>query len=114
MPYYQDFHCYQFILFKFGYNFGNLNLYIPLQLVYVFCAVIFLIILSFFVNKKLKLLALVGTYSMELYITHSIIVMGVYDYKLKSPVEIVVYFVASIIFSIVIKFIVQKSFKKRK
>lgn len=103
-----------FILFKFGYNFGNLNLYIPLQLVYVFFVVIFLIILSFFVNKKLKLLALIGTYSMELYITHSIIVMGVYDYKLKSPVEIVVYFVASIIFSIVIKFIVQKSFKKRK
>lgn len=103
-----------FVLFKFGYNFGNLNLYIPLQIVYVFCAVIFLIVLSFFVNKKLKLLALVGTYSMELYITHSIIVMGIYDYKLKSPVEIVVYFVASIIFSIVIKFIVQKVFKNKK
>ena len=85
-----------------------------MQLVYVFFVVIFLVVLSLFINRKLKLLALVGTYSMELYITHEIIVIGVYDYKLKSPVEIVVYFVASIIFSIVIKFIVQKSFKKRK
>lgn len=35
-----------------GYNFGNLNLYIPLQLVYVFFVVIFLVVLSLFITGR--------------------------------------------------------------
>lgn len=48
---------------------------------------------------------------MELYVTHAAILMIIFDFKLKNYIDVLVYFIAPVIMSVILKAVVNKVFE---
>lgn len=101
-------------LYLYGYNINGINLYLPIQAIHNVLFITLMVTVTTFnklVKKFLGGISLIGAYSMELYVTHAAILVIIFDFKLENYIDVLVYFIAPVIMSVILKAVVNKVFE---
>lgn len=99
------------LLYLYGFNINGYNFYYIVQIILLLTGIPLITILSQYI--KIKFLATIGKYSMELYITHNYLIMVIYDWKFANVFQFLIFVVLTILLSISIKFIVNRIYNTK-